>query len=340
MATLAVRTIRLRDLARLRTVNQRVDRLDSPVGRFEAAPQLASVLLPAIPFRLQDELAFVATIDGELCAYLVAKSDPDHYQWTLSYVAAGSPRLDATDSVCVELWSALIEYSVKQAGASGSKRIFALARRDTPAYESLRSVGFEPYEDRFMLAGSIPDGELFDSLAGVKRQSNSDVWSVHQLYHTVTPRAVQFAEALTSEKWEVKADPWLTLPLVRGTQEASFVLEFGEGVVGHCRIVRRPGRAMVNYMIAPEYADQIAEFIVTSLREAGAGTDDQVQVCVPGYAMDHISRLEEAGFRVFWERAGLVKHTTASVVVRPRLVPVSGVEERERAVRGVPSLYQ
>jgi hypothetical protein len=84
----------------------------------------------------------------------------------------------------------------------------------------------------------------------------------------------------------------------------------------------------------------VGGFLETCAVAAGVARDDLLQVDVPGYFLEHLGVLERSGFTVIWERTGLVKHTTASVVVRPKLMPMAAADERERAVRGVPSLYQ
>lgn len=340
MATLAVRPLRLRDLAYIPGVNQIVDRLDGPMYQFRATSTMGARLQSAIPGRSQGDKAFVATIDGELCAYLIAHREQRDFQWQLAEIAAGSPRLHATHSVCVELWTALSSYVVTQAGASGAKRVFASAEDGSAAYESLRANGFEAFEDRFVLSRRGSWDPDMERLPHVRRQQNSDVWSVHQLYHQVTPRGVQFAEALTSSEWEQDRDSWFNRIVMGGRQESSFVLDSGNGVSGHCRIERRNGCAIARIMMSNEVAQQVDAFLYTCATLAGVGRNDRLQVDVPGYFLEHMGVLEQAGFEVSWERCGLVKHTTASVVVRPNLVPVPTAEERERAVHGVPTLYQ
>lgn len=340
MATLAVRTLRLRDLPRIRTVRQQVDRLDGPLCQFRHAPNVTSRAMSMVPGATQSARVFVAIVDGELCAYLVAQREQRSFKWELAEIAAGSPRLDATESVCMELWSALIAYGVTQAGYAGVKRVFASAEDSSPAFESLRANGFEAFEDRFILARKGGWNDSTEQLANVRPQLNSDVWSVHQLYHQVTPRAVQFAEALTSAEWELRGDSWFNRAMVGGIQESSFVLDVGDNVTGHCRIERKNGCSLARMMMLPEYAGQVDTFLLTCLKAAGVGRNELVKVDVPGYFLEHLGVLERCGFRVAWERSGLVKHTTASVVVRPRLMPVPTQDERERAVQGVPSLYQ
>lgn len=340
MATLAVRTLRPRDLAGLRSVRQRSDRLDGPVCRFRSSSELTHQVMAALPVQIQDERGYVATVDGELCAYLVVERQPRLYQWELVGIAAGSPRLDTTDDVCVELWTALIELAVKQAGQSGTKRLFASADADGPAYQSLRANGFEAFENILVMTGSLPSERVVETPPGMRRQLTSDVWSVHQLYHNVTPRAVQFAEALTSSEWDLDNRAWWRRLVAPNPQSSSFVLDNADGVGAYCRIEKRHGRAMINFMCAPHCSESIAEFLLSAARAAGVRTNDVVQIVVPGYVLDHVAQLEPAGFRVSWERPGLVKHTTTPVVVRPQLVPVSAVDDRERAMRGVPTLYR
>lgn len=339
MATLAVRTLRARDLPRLRGVGPRVERLDGPVCRFRHSVSEAATAWRAFAGVGRREHPFVATVDGELCAYLVAQEQPRNYLWELVTIAAGSSRLTPTDDVSVELWTALIEFAVQQAGRSGAKRLFASARRDSPAFDSLKANGFGAFEDRFVLTGDLSQATEMETLAGLREQLESDVWSIHQLYHQTTPRAVQFAEALTSSEWEPEPSIWWQR-IAKGVQQFSFVLDSEDGVKGYCRIQRRQGRAMATFIGTPHCADRIAELILSSARLSGVGPNDVLQVVVPGYAMEHVSSLERYGFHVAWERIGMVKHTTAPVVVRPRLVPVAAGEERERAIRGVPSLFQ
>lgn len=340
MATLAVRTLRPRDLPGLRSVRQRSDRLDGPVCRFRSSSDLTHQVMAALPVQIQDERGYVATVDGELCAYLVVERQPRLYQWELVSIAAGSPRLDATEDVCFELWSALIELAVQQAGQAGTKRLFASAEPGSPAYRSLRSTGFEPYETNMVLTGHLPSRRPVEPPQGMRSQLDSDVWSVHQLYHQVTPRAVQFAEALTSSEWDLHARSWWRRLASPNPPMASYVLDNTDGIGGYCRVEKRYGRAMLSFMCVPHFAECVDTFLLSAAREAGVGASDVVQIAVPGYAMEHVARLESAGFRVSWERTGLVKHTTAPVVVRPQLMPVSAVDERERAMRGVPSMYR
>lgn len=340
MATLAVRTLQARDLTRIRSVRQRCDRLDGPACRFRSSSDFAHHLMAALPSQIHDERAYVATVDGELCAYLVVERQPRQFQWELVEIAAGSPRLNANDEVCAELWTAMIEYAVQQAGSSGAKRIFATAEPGTPAYDSLRSTAFGAYMSVLVMMGQLSTSVGDPKPDGMRRQLNSDVWSIHQLYHQNTPHTVQFAEALTSTEWEIDDRSWWRRIASTGIQRSCYVLDTSDGVVGYCRIERRHGRAMISFMVAPHCSESVPAFLLSAARDAGVGPNDIVQIEVPGYAMEHVAELEGSGFHVSWERTALVKHTTIPMVVRPHLSPISIVEERERAIRGIPSLYR
>ena len=97
---------------------------------------------------------------------------------------------------------------------------------------------------------------------------------------------------------------------------------------------------MISFMVAPDCSESVPVFLLSAARESGVGPNDIVQIEVPGYAMEHVSGLERLGVHVSWERTAMVKHTTVPMVVRPRLMPVAVAEERERSIRGVPSLYR
>lgn len=340
MATLAVRTLKPRDLPHLRSVRQRTERLDGPLCRFRSSADLTHQVMAALPVQVQDARGYVATVDGELCAYLMVERQSPLYQWELVSVAAGSPRLNANEDVCVELWSALIELAVRQAGQRGTKRLFASVEPDGPAYRSLRANTFEPFETTIVVTGWLRPTSEYPAPEGMRRQLNSDVWSIHQLYNQVTPRAVQFAEALTSREWDLEIRTWWKRLSTNSPPAMSFILDDAHGVSAYCRVERRHGQAMIGFMVSPNTSIDLCAFLMSSARQAGVGGANVVQIVVPGYAMEHIAILRSSGFDVTWERTRLVKHTTAPVVVRPQLVPVSAVEERERAIRGVPSLYR
>lgn len=338
MATLAVRPVRIRDLPLLGSIRDTVENLGSSTLRFREAGGRKSRLLAARPGFRNNQLVLVATIDNEVCAWLSVVRDDRDLHWDLAEIAAGSPRLVASPAVCLELWSALIRHAVQEAGANGVKRVYAVADDDSVAMDALRENGFESFEQRFILKRQGRWPEETTRLVHVRPQQDSDIWSIHQLYHQVTPRGVQFAEARTSAEWEPRSTSWFNRTMIGSVRESSFVLDGGDGVLGHCRIISRGDQSLARMILAPQYANQADSFLFSSIVLTGSDPSCPFYVDVPGYLLEYLGVLERCGFEVVSDRIGLVKHTTSPVVVRPKLTPVPAADERERIVHGVPSV--
>jgi hypothetical protein len=333
LATLVVRPLSPRDLPALRHVRHRAERLDLPAPADPLLPGLAQdalALLPAVRDR-----AFVALVDGELCALVVLRPHERLYRWDVVRVAAGSPRLDATDDVCQELWAALLEFAIRRAGETGARRLLAAADEFGAAFVSLRSTGFEPYMRFAVVSGTRPD-EPFELPAGMRPQHPSDVWSVHQLYHQVAPKPVQYAEALTSSSWELPHRS-LSGRLQRGERDAgAYVLETMQGIEGYCRIDGGREVALVQLMLAHACHEQAVRFVLAAVNDRGLGRSARIRVVIPAWAGELVGRFESAGFVVECERVALVRHTTASARVQLRVAPLPA-EVGERVPRGVPT---
>lgn len=337
MATLAVRPVRIRDLPNLGAVSDTVDNLGSASLRFREPNGRRARVLATRTGVGSNQLMLVATIENEVCAWLAVSRDARNMHWELGEIAAGSPRLVASAAVCVELWSALVQRAVQEAGANGVKRVYAVADDESIAMEALRENGFEPFEQRFILRRTEDWPDTSETLPNVRPQLDSDIWSIHQLYHQVTPSAVQFAEARTSAEWEQRPISWFNRAVSGSVRETSFVLDGGDAVLGHCRIISRGDQCLARLILAPQYADRADAFLLSSIVAAGSDTTCRFYVDVPGYLLEYLGVLERCGFEVASTRTGLVKHTTSPVVVRPKLAPVPA-DERERIVHGVPSV--
>lgn len=319
----------------MRHVTQRRDRLDMPDAVDPAEPDVAGQFLAMVPANLRQGRVIVALVDGELCAYMVFRPQTTRFRWDVLAVAAGSPRLDATDDVCIELWTALLEYAVRQAGESGAKRLFATSADDGAAFESLRAAGFERYAQFMILAGMRQSGPV-GLPEGMREQEDSDVWSIHQLYHQVTPRAVQFAEALTSSVWELPQRNLLGRLTAMPPVSKAFVLDTGNGVQAYCAIQVRRGGAMARLLIAHECRALAVPFVLAAAAQAGVDPHCRLRLLVPGYASELVSGFREAGFELEHERTAMVRHTTAPAMVHARLAPLPS-DMGERVPRGVPT---
>jgi hypothetical protein len=337
VATLAVRPLAPRDIPMLRRVSQRYDQLDL-LGDAAPVPDMLDRILAVLPARAVRDRIFVALVDGELCALLALRLQERRFRWDVTILAAGSPRLDATDHVCIELWTALLEYAIRRAGEAGAKRLFASAHEEGPARESLRAVGFEAYARYSVLRGSVQAVPVALP-AGMRPQEESDVWSIHQLYHHATPRPVQFAEALTSTAWELPKRSLLEYGGIHRPGVAAFVLETRDGIEGYCRIEQTARRAVATMLISESCRDVAAGFVNASAFQAGIRHDPTLSVVVPGYLGDLLTSFNEAGFEACDERVALVRHTTVPALIHTRLSPLLAAEGAERVPKGVPSYF-
>lgn len=338
MATLAVRPLSPLDLPALRQVRQRVDPLDLLADSAFMPPGITDQLASFTPFDSRREKVYVALIDGELCGYIRLRPRPGRFRWNVIALAAGSPRLDANDRACVELWTALLEYAIRRAGESGAKRLFATAADDGPALASLRGAGFEAYSRSTLLVKpQVTRGS--ERPPGLRRQEASDVWSIHQLYHHTTPRSVQFAEALTSSEWDLPARHFWSRAVNRRTGRDAWVLETIRGIEGYCEIERRDSAPSARLMIVPECRHQAAS-LVLSAAESSLPQGAALRLVIPEHAGELIGALEDAGFRVETERIALVRHTTVAATVHSRVAAIHTMEAPERVPKGIPSYYR
>jgi hypothetical protein len=337
VATLAVRPLAPRDIPLLGRVYQRVEPLDIQ-GDDPVVPDLSRRIVAAAIRRAGQERMFVASVDGELCALLSARPHERSFRWDLTAVTAGSPRLDATDDVCIELWTAMAEYAIRRAGEAGIKRLFAATHEDGPAHESLRLVGFDGYARHILIRGRV-ESALMALPPGMRPQEESDVWSIHQLYHRTTPRAVQFAEALTSTAWELQRSKRWNPPMFHRPDVAAFVLETTDGIEAYCRVEQRPHRAVATLLVSDACHDHIPGFVHAAAFQAGIRSATPLDIIVAEYQIDLVRRFEESGFVVQDERVALVRHTTVPALVHSRLNPLPAVESAERVPKGVPSYY-
>jgi hypothetical protein len=292
-------------------------------------------MLSAAPMDVLRDRVYVALVDDELCAMVTLRPQTHRYRWDVLSVAAGSPHLDADDDVTMELWSALLEYSISCAGASGAKRLFAMAADGSVGMRSLRHAGFEVYA-RLTALERVGPPAVDMSECRLRPQEPSDVWSIHHLYHLTTPRVVQFAEALTSTVWELPSEPLLARFVPRRHDTHAFVLETTDGIEGYCRIETGPAGASVSLIINPHLRHLAAPLVAAAIERSGVGGSTQVEIAIPEYASELVWFMENAGFTVAGERVAMVRHTTAPAIIYGRLAPVPS-EAAERAPRGIPS---
>lgn len=333
MATLTVRQVTAKDLIALPRVRQRREIVAQPGRGYSGGVGLMERVSLVAPSKLRSTRAFAALIDDELCGYVVLQRRSDDYRWDVVEMAAGSPRLDATTSVSIELWIALLECAIKEAGAEGARRLFAATTTGSTAYEAFGRAGFSPYAHYYELRGRIVAPEA-PPPGNVREQHDSDVWSIHQLYHRLTPQPVQYAEAMTSDEWLVGERP--RIPIGARNRPHATVVDTVDGISAYCRVEHTGKRPLVRVLCVPEFVPYLVALVSMTLRGAGLA-NSEVDLVIPSYAQEYVAPFMDAGMWLERERDALVRHTTAPMVVHPVLKPVTEVAEEKRSIRGVPS---
>lgn len=311
MATLTVRTPSKRDRLKLRQVRQRRVWLAAPWG---AHPSIGSTPQPNVSVALAGlasaQNVLIAAVDGEICAFAVFDKGDASYRWNLCWLAAGSPRVDATDEVASELWVALLEEGIRWAGEAGARRLFAFCDLESTEYRSLVEAGFTGYAQYAILRGRFKVG--LREGAHIREQHESDLWSIHQLYNRTTPRSVQFAEALTSDAWAT--DSRSRIPF-RSRKRFGFVVPTEDGIGAACHIDMGSPRPAVTVLCDYHLTHAIPSIVADSLDYASINRD--VDIVLAGYQQELQHPFLTAGFAVSDEVIGAVRHTTATVVQEP-----------------------
>lgn len=310
MATLLIRPIRIRDLASLRHLGQiRV----SLAAQQALSNHVGADVLAAFPLGRRYWRAFVATLDGEPRALIELQPEPREFRWQVTRLAAGELREHETEDAYVELWTELLLAAVRAAAQSGAKRLHAIAPADGPAFEALRRASFTVYAPQTaLLAHGLhrwdTDGHR------VREQEDSDVWSIHQLYHLATPRPIQHAEAFTSSHWDVgRRAGWR----VRG-----FLMEHDHDVTAYCRVMSRGRRHVLEVLTQPGEARLVEEIVPVAVGRAADPRRDVIWVGLPDYHSEYLPYLLTVGFEELGRQVRMVRYTALEAQVRQRALNV------------------
>lgn len=321
-----VRPIQIRDLVRLHSMRTDAimpDQYQGPLRQRMADPRAV------LPFSRRGRKSFVAVADGRVAGLIDLISDPANHRWLVSRVLTSRHvEADENEHLRDMIWRELALQAIRAAGAARAKRIHAVFNDDSPVVSALLSTGFSEYARDTVLSLATLDGIEAPGL--VRRQDPSDVWAIHQLYHQVTPKPVQYAEALTSNYWS-RALPGQ--PPARG-----YVVEDGLEIIAHCRVVRGCDGPIIHLMVNPETLDLIAPVIQDVLVDLGTSAGRVFSIVVPDYLQEYISHLESIGFVQTGRQTRMVKYTVVAQRMQFRSVEEMAKEVPERAAAGSPTL--
>lgn len=335
MNTLVVRSLTPADVFRIQSLRHLDTGLDMQRGDGVAVTSIGLQLISAFPLLRGRARIFVASLDGRVVAAVSVRQQQHRYRWDIVSMAASDDTLDLAERDRNGIWVALLEFAIGQAGQAGAKRLFASADQQGPEYDGLCSASFEPYARFYVLRGTLPNVRD-EPPEGFRRQDESDVWSIHHLYHHITPPVVQYAEALTSAAWEWRAPSGVASIMSNAPRSHAYVIETTDGIAVRC-VITRSARGVVARVLADErYRHEVYPIVIASAQGAGLHAGEDLRVIIPAYASDLMSRFTDHSFTVESERVALIRHTTAPAIIRSRAVtPLAEIPERVPS--GVPT---
>lgn len=282
---------------------------------------------------------YLARCSGIPCALVQARDGVTPEKWEILYLGATEQGSTPFDAGRINLWTALLDYTTAAAGRRGAQRLYAKLPSDTQAIAAFRGAGYTRYgaEMLYLLSRgtevATPDSD--DTTVTLRPQTSSDTWALHQLYTLTAPKPVQYAEAYTSDHWELPKR-WL-LPAQRGgLSEWGFLVERGHELAVYCRVVRQGQRARLEFMYEPHCRELLAPTLQALLDWLTPGPDQRVYCLVREFQHDLAGLLEARAGVMLGEQDLLVRYTT--VAVRARRTLIRPALEREPASVGVPAI--
>lgn len=321
-----VNRVRWRDLSFLRRPRQQIV-LNQPFSHWLAGDPFQAGMRQLMPLVRSFDRVAIARGEGRPLGHAVFRVSPPDDRWTLESVGSSTGVYEAEP-----IWEQLFRYSVMAAGLEGAKRLYARLPSGSTLIDSARNTGFAPYATEHVLICS--DSAASKASPDVRRQTPSDVWSIHQLYMAVVPRQVQYAEAVTSHYWDANAHQQAD------ERVTGWLFEDGNQILGYVRITSRSDRHVLEFIINPDHRDVIKELVQSALAHISTTPKRTMFAVIRTYQAELLPVLEKFGFMHWQEQQVLVKYTTAPVT-SPIIngMPVTQ-ELSEQVGNRVPTYYE
>jgi hypothetical protein len=320
---IAVGRVRWMDILPLRSIRQRFI-LNQPARHLSSGQPFQAGLKQLVPFMPASDRVFVARAERRPVGYAVFNVLYPDRRWVLEGIGAN---LGIYESQPV--WEELVNYGVVAAGLEGTKRLYARVPCGSDLAPVVRASGFTPYASEFVLGAPLLS--LNYASARVRRQQGPDVWSIHQLYMATVPQPVQYAEALTSHRWDI--NPRFSA----SSLQAGWIIEDGFQVVAYLRAESRPDSHVLEFLIRPEHGELFPHLLAGALADLAGMAPRQVHILVRGYQQEFIRPLQDRGFSVQLEQDLHVKYTTAMARLPVATVVNFPQEVKEPAGKRVPT---
>lgn len=299
--------------------------LDMERVRLSSSSPLTDALASRVSFGNMGAETFVLYTNGRkqhALGVVQARTRKNRPEADITFIA---PSLEH-DPDAVTTWYRLLSEATNSFGEMGVQRIYAQLPSGNSAEEVFRHAGFSVFtrEAVFVLSeGKIAAHEKSKQPISLRRMRKRDAWNVLRLYSTITPRAVQHAEAMRTTEGALGGlnDWWENF---NGT---SYLFERpGVGVnslVGIVRVTRGRLASWVRLHLHPDASDFADEMVAEMIALVTKTRARPIYVGVRDYEGGIQGALDSTGFDWQMERSHMVKHTTARVRVPvPWLTPV------------------
>jgi hypothetical protein len=326
---LSVRSAHLRDLPALARMSS-VYRLNEPEISLHRFSIVREMVRSWAPGRRSRPRIFVACVADKIVGYVEFQPAFPDRRW---HAVALGTATGVYDAGPVE--DVLIRHAVTAAGLRGVKRLYARAQSGSDLLNSFCRVGFSPYATETVF---VADGVHIESCSAPARaQERTDTWAIHQLYNATAPNAVQYAEALTSHRWELSAFD----ELAPGSRRTGWLVDDGHAVAAYVRITHGKDAHALELLYLPDHAETLRgliDMVLTQMRSTGKV--GRVYCVLRGYQAEAAKELESRGFEPILEQDLLVKYTTATARV-PQPEPFGlHAEVIERLPKRAPSFLR
>lgn len=323
-----IRPLHLSDLLFVRSCRDLPLNLDQSRG---ASPRsLWGMAASLLPFDGRVALTYVYHDQGQILGLAQARQRLGSNNWDVTRLAAvGANPAAGTGAEAV--YTSLLEHLAIAAGEHGGQRLYVKAPAEAPGFTAFGQAGFAVYgqEEVFLRSGQSPVAPVPVDDLPLRPQQPRDAWAILRLYHTVTPKMVQLAEARTAADWECR----------QRLGERCYVLEQNGDITGYVRASYLEHRLellihpqayplagmLVRYGLAgltsPREAEQrlLARLVERPLR-------DPVYCCLPAYQGGLSEALTAHGFRFLASQVQLVREVPA--VIKERVPVLQPVRER------------
>lgn len=326
---LVVRNVRITDLLGLVRIAG-VRPLNQPEQTLRGYSRAASAMRAFAPVSRSRPYVFVACVDDRLVGFVQFQPTAPDRRW---HAIAIGTATGVFDSGPVE--DELLRHAITAAGLRGVKRLFARIPSGTNLIESFARVGFSPYATETIFLAEHPRGLGAEMPA--RRQERTDTWAIHQLHNATVPRQVQYAEAITSHRWDLQGRD----ELARSRKRLGWLVDDGASIGVYGRVSCGDRVHAMELLYLPERTDALGGLIDRILVELKATRGDTRVYCtLRGYQAEAAKELELRGFEPVLEQDLLVKYTTATArVPQTESLPLHS-EVIERLPKRVPSFLQ